>query len=79
MYLSCILTNSHIWGKVWELDHIKGCCNFDLTQLIEQQKCFHYSNLRPLFKTTEIAESFGYKGYIGNRNRIKYETEYKFS
>jgi len=61
------------WGKVWELDHIKGCCNFDLTKLEEQKKCFNYKNLRPLFKTSEIAESFGYIGYIGNRNKSKYE------
>ena len=58
-------------GKVWEIDHIKECCNFDLTTEVEQKKCFHYSNQRPLFKTTSIAESFGYKDHIGNRNRLK--------
>lgn len=61
------------WGKVWELDHKIGCCNFDLTNLEQQKQCFHYTNLRPIFKTTQIAEQFGYIDQIGNRNRSKYE------
>lgn len=59
-------------GRIWEIDHIKGCCNFDLLNQDEQKECFHYSNLQPLFKTTKIAESLGYKDYIGNRNKKKY-------
>lgn len=59
------------YGIVWEIDHIIGCCNFNLTILEEQQKCFHYSNTRPIFRTTQIAESFGYTDEIGNRNRTK--------
>jgi hypothetical protein len=43
------------WGKVWEVDHIIGCFNFDLTNQDELEKCFHYTNLRPLFKTTKIS------------------------
>jgi hypothetical protein len=34
----------------WELDHIKPCCSFDLSNNIEQKKCFHYSNIQPLWK-----------------------------
>lgn len=37
------------YGK-WELDHIKPCCSFDLTQESEQKLCFHYSNTQPLWK-----------------------------
>jgi hypothetical protein len=59
-------------GTMWEIDHIKACANFDLTKLEEQKQCFHYTNLQPLFKTTEIAESFGYINQIGNRNKNKY-------
>lgn len=58
-------------GTVWEIDHIKACSNFDLTKLEEQKQCFHYTNLQPLFKTTEIAKSFGYTDQIGNRNKHK--------
>jgi hypothetical protein len=58
--------NNH--GKVWEIDHIKPCDSFDLTDIEQQKQCFHYTNLQPLFKTTSIAESFGYNE-IGNRNK----------
>ena len=33
----------------WHIDHIVGVCNFDLTKLEEQKKCFHYTNLQPLW------------------------------
>jgi hypothetical protein len=58
-------------GDVWEIDHIIPCASFDLTKIEEQQKCFHYSNQQPLFKTTNIAKSFGYNNTIGNRNKGK--------
>jgi hypothetical protein len=58
-------------GEIWEIDHILPCASFDLTILEEQQKCFHYTNLQPLFSTTEIAESFGYVDQIGNKNKGK--------
>jgi len=56
-------------GDVWEIDHIKPCSLFDLTKEEKQKECFHYTNLQPWFKTTEIAESFGYINEIGNRNK----------
>jgi molybdopterin converting factor small subunit len=59
-------------GKIWEIDHIKACVNFNLTKLEEQKQCFHYTNLRPLFKTTKIAEQYGYTNEIGNKNKNKY-------
>lgn len=61
-----------VWGNlglIWEIDHIIPCSSFDLSKIEDQQKCFHYTNLQPLFKTTEIAESFGYNDQIGNRNK----------
>ena len=58
-------------GEIWEIDHIEGCCKFDLSKEEEQEKCFHFSNCQPLFKTTEIAQSFGYLNEIGNRDKEK--------
>jgi DNA-nicking Smr family endonuclease len=55
-------------GTIWEIDHIIPCSGFDLTDLNQQNQCFHYTNLQPLFKTTHIAKSFGYND-IGNRNK----------
>jgi hypothetical protein len=56
-------------GTIWEIDHIKPCASFDLTNIEQQKQCFHYSNLQPLFKTSEIAKNFGYINEIGNRNK----------
>lgn len=40
------------YGKgqgMWCVDHIKPCSEFDLQLEAEQRKCFHFSNLRPLW------------------------------
>ncbi len=61
--------NNH--GDVWEIDHKKSISFFDLNDPKQLNECFHYTNTQPLFKTTKIAESFGYSE-IGNRNKLKY-------
>ena len=33
----------------WHIDHIIPCCRFDLSKEFEQRKCFHYTNLQPLW------------------------------
>lgn len=70
LFLEGMTWNNH--GEIWEIDHIIGCINFDLTDPIQQYKCFHYTNLQPLFKTSAIAEQYGYYDHIGNKNKIKY-------
>ena len=37
--------------KGWELDHIEPCFRFDLTDHDQLLRCFHYSNLRPLWRS----------------------------
>jgi len=37
------------WDSGIEIDHIRPCCSFDLTDPMQQQQCFHYSNLKPLW------------------------------
>ena len=33
----------------WHIDHIIPCASFDLSKPSEQKKCFHYTNLQPLW------------------------------
>jgi len=34
----------------WHIDHIRPCAAFDLTNPTQQQECFHYMNLQPLWQ-----------------------------
>ena len=45
----------------WHIDHIKPISLFDLTKIEEQQICFHYTNLQPLWAKENISK--------GGRNR----------
>jgi hypothetical protein len=44
-------------GSRWHIDHIIPCSSFNLTEESEQLKCFHYSNLRPLFAKENYKKS----------------------
>lgn len=63
-------------GMKWEdvmtskvhLDHIIPCSAFDLTKEEEQRKCFHFTNLQPLWATSDIAEENN-SDQIGNLNK----------
>lgn len=35
----------------WEIDHIRPCHTFDLTDLAQVTACFHYTNFQPLWQT----------------------------
>jgi len=36
-------------GVLWEIDHIKPCASFDLTNITQQHECFIYTNTQPLY------------------------------
>ncbi len=58
IYLESLFQEGMTWenyGKFgWHIDHIKPCAAFNLLDLEEQKKCFHYTNLQPLWWAENI-------------------------
>lgn len=50
------------YGPVWHIDHIKPCAKFDLTDPAQQQACFHWTNLQPLFERDNKIKGAKYNG-----------------
>jgi hypothetical protein len=48
------------YGKVWHFDHVRPCSSFNLLKPSEQKKCFHYSNLQPLFARENLSKNRRY-------------------
>lgn len=55
-------TKGMTWANMgkWHVDHILPCASFDLSDPEQQAKCFHFSNLRPLW----AAENRAKRDYI---------------
>lgn len=59
----------------WEIDHIIPCIMFDLTKSKEQEKCFHFTNLRPLWKSDNASRNKTRKKQLTEVNECGRVTE----
>jgi len=51
-------TNGMSWDNYgeWHIDHVRPCCSFDLADPEQQERCFHYTNLQPLWAKDNLAK-----------------------
>jgi len=61
-YLKQHLESQFTEGMSWDnygkfhIDHILPCASFDLSKPSEQKKCFHYTNLQPLWAADNLSK-----------------------
>ena len=57
-HLESQFTEGMTWDNhgEWHIDHIIPCASFDLTDPEQQKKCFHYTNLQPLWASENISK-----------------------
>ncbi len=48
--------NWNNYGKGWHIDHIKACAKFNLEKEVDRKKCFHFSNLQPLWASNNLSK-----------------------
>ena len=48
-YIEAQFVEGMTWNNI-DIDHILPCKSFDMSDKEQQQKCFHYTNLQPLFR-----------------------------
>jgi len=58
-YFENLFTEGMCWEKMGEIhiDHRKPCSSFDLSKEEEIKKCFHYTNLQPLWANDNLSKS----------------------
>jgi len=70
-FFSGMTWENHGRGKgKWHIDHITPCASFDLTKPEEQKKCFHYTNMQPLWESDNIVKSSWYNGKLYRQGKI---------
>ncbi len=57
-WIACKFKEGMTWENrhLWHIDHIIPCSSFDLTKPEEQAKCFHYTNLQPLWASENLSK-----------------------
>ena len=59
IFLEAEFTEGMTWENYgeWHIDHILPCASFNLEDPQEQKKCFHWTNLQPLWAKDNIIKS----------------------
>jgi hypothetical protein len=57
-HLESKFTSGMNWDNygTWHVDHIRPCCSFNLENPADQLKCFHWTNLQPLWAADNISK-----------------------
>jgi hypothetical protein len=57
-WIECKFKEGMTWENkhLWHIDHVLPCSSFDLTKPEEQAKCFHYTNLQPLWASENLSK-----------------------
>ncbi len=68
-YLAAFFAPGMEWENYgeWEIDHVKPCRAFDLSQRAAQFECFHYTNLQPVWKDENRRKSDKWNGLSARR------------
>jgi hypothetical protein len=55
-FLEAEFTEGMTWENYgeWHIDHLRPCASFNLADPEEQKKCFHWTNLQPLWALDNI-------------------------
>lgn len=48
------------YGSLWHIDHCIPCAHFDLTIPEQQKECFHYTNMKPMLASLNVAKGARY-------------------
>jgi hypothetical protein len=62
-YIAKMFMDGMSWDNMgdWHLDHKKPCVLFNLTNDDEQKKCFHYTNIQPLWSNDNLKKGIKYE------------------
>ena len=56
-YIEALFTEGMSWDSNIHIDHIVPCASFDLSDPEQQRRCFHYTNLQPLWVSENLEKS----------------------
>lgn len=56
-YIESLFTEGMSWSSNIHIDHIVPCASFNLSDPEQQRRCFHYTNLQPLWGPDNLKKS----------------------